>query len=95
MKYVVIAKSNSNQATSREAMSVFAEQGVAEGTVALTAGLDGRTIMNIVETDDPAGLHNVTVTYSPYFDDFQVIPVLDVDDATVASILDAQGNWPS
>lgn len=95
MKYVIFGTTKADTATSRETMEVFLSVGPIEGTTALMAGLDGRTFVSIIDTDDPSLLHKGNATYQPYFDEFRVIPVRDMDEAVIADIQEAQANWPA
>jgi hypothetical protein len=95
MKYVIFGTTKPDTASNREILDVFLSVGQIEGTSALLAGLDGRTFVVTIDTDDPSTLHKGALTYHPYFDEYRVIPVRDVDEAAIADIQEAQTNWPA
>jgi hypothetical protein len=91
MKYVLIARQGKGTENARKTLEVFMKAGPAAGTQALYVGMDGRTVINIVESDTPdlaAGL-----TYSPFFEQFDVVPVVDVDEAWLEAAQAAQVTW--
>ena len=91
MKYVVISKLLPGVDTAKHAFAVFGKVGVGEGTVATYAGTDGKTFINIVDSDDED--MTVSVTYAPFFESTMVIPVVDLDDAWIKAVQTAIGNW--
>ena len=40
-------------------------------------------------------IYKGALTYQPYFDEYRLIPVRDVDEAVIADIQEAQANWPA
>ncbi len=91
MKYVVISKLLPGVDTAKQAFAVFGKVGVGEQTIATYAGTDGKTFINVVETDAPD--MTVSVTYAPFFESTTIIPVVDVDDAWIKAVQAAMGNW--
>jgi hypothetical protein len=91
VKYVVISKLAPGVDNSRSALAVFMKAGLAPGTEATWAGTDGKTFINIVETDSPDIV--TAATYAPYFEQTTVIPVVAVDGAWLEAIQAAQANW--
>ena len=91
MKYVVISKLLPGVDNSRKALEVFMKAGVGAGTEATFAGTDGKTFINIIETDAPDMV--TSATYAPYFESTTVIPVVAVDAAWLDAIQTAQANW--
>jgi hypothetical protein len=91
MKYIVISRLAPGVENARQALAAFGKAGLPPGTEATWAGTDGKTFVNIVETDLP----DVTAaaTYAPFFEDSTVIPVVPVDDAWLQAIQTAQANW--
>jgi hypothetical protein len=91
MKYVVISKLLPGVDTAKHAFAVFGKVGVGEGTIATYAGTDGKTFINILETDSVD--MTVSATYAPFFESTTVIPVVDIDDAWIKAVQTAIGNW--
>ena len=91
MKYIVISRLAPGTDNARQALEVFTKTGLPPGTEATWAGSDGKTFINIVETDAP----DITAasTYGPFFQETTVIPVVPVDDAWMKAIQAAQSNW--
>ena len=91
MKYIVISRLAPGTDNARQALEVFTKTGLPPGTEATWAGSDGKTFINIVETDVP----DITAasTYGPFFQETTVIPVVPVDDAWMKAIQAAQSNW--
>ena len=91
MKYVVISRLAPGVDNARKALEVFTKAGLSPDTEATWAGTDGKTFINVVETDTP----NMTTsaTYAPFFEETTVIPVVPVDDAWMEAIQAAQLNW--
>ena len=91
MKYVVISRLAPGVDNARKALEVYMKAGLAPGTEATWAGTDGKTFINIVETDAP----NMTTasTYAPFFEETTVIPVVPIDAAWMEAIQAAQSNW--
>ena len=91
MKYVVVSKLAPGVDNARKAFEVFMKAGLGPGTEATLAGTDGKTFINIVDTDD----NDITIsaTYAPFFESTTVIPVVAIDDAWIAAIQAAQANW--
>jgi hypothetical protein len=91
MKYVLIARAAPGLENQRKALEVFLKAGPAEGTQALYAGADGKTYINIIESDGPDMVG--ALTYAPFFEKFEVLPVVPVDEAWVQAIQAAHANW--
>ncbi len=91
MKYVVISKLAPGVDNARKALEVFTKAGLAPGTEATWAGTDGKTFINIVETDVPD--MTISATYAPFFEETAVIPVVPIDDSWMEAIKSAQSNW--
>jgi hypothetical protein len=91
MRYVVISKLAPGIDNARKALEVFQRAGLPPGSEATWMGTDGKTIVNIVETDAP----DITAasTYAPFFSETTVIPVVALDGAWLESIQAAQSNW--
>ena len=91
MKYVVISRLAPGVDNSRKALEVFMKAGLPPGTEATWAATDGKTFINIVETDSPD--MTAAATYAPFFEETTVIPVVALDDAWMNAIQAAQANW--
>ena len=91
MKYVVISRLAPGIESSRKALEVFQKAGLPPGTEATWAATDGKTFINIVDTDVPD--MTTSATYAPFFEDTTVIPVVALDDAWMKAIQAAQANW--
>ena len=91
MKHLIISRLAPGVDNARKALEVFMKAGLPPGTEATWAGADGKTFINIVETDDP----NMTAasTFAPFFEKTTVIPVVPIDDAWIEAIQAAQSNW--
>jgi hypothetical protein len=91
MKYVVISRLLPGVDNAKHAFTVFGKVGTGEGTVATYAGTDGKTFVNIVDSDDQD--MTISATYAPFFESTTVIPVVDLDDAWIKAVTTAIGNW--
>jgi hypothetical protein len=91
MKYVVISRLAPGVDNARKALEVFSKAGLPPGTESVFAGTDGKTFVNLVDTDIPD--MTAAATYAPFFEDSTVIPVAPLDDAWLESIRAAQANW--
>jgi Domain of unknown function (DUF3303) len=91
MKYVVISRLAPGTENARQALEVFTKAGLPSGTEATWAATDGKTFINIVETDVP-DIQGAS-TYAPFFEETTVIPVVALDDAWMEAIQAAQSNW--
>jgi hypothetical protein len=91
MKYVVISRLAPGVENARKALEVFTKAGLPPGTEATWAGSDGKTFINIVETDAPD--MTGAATYAPFFEETTIIPVVPVDGAWIEAIQAAQSNW--
>ena len=58
---------------------MFQKAGLPPGTEATWAATDGKTFINVVDTDVPD--MTTSATYAPFFEDTTVIPVVALDDA--------------
>jgi len=70
---------------------VFTKSGLPPGTETTWAAVDGKTFINIVDTDLPD--IQAASTYAPFFEETTVIPVVALDDAWMQAIQAAQSNW--
>lgn len=91
MKYVVISKLAPGVDNARKALEVFTKAGLPPETESTWAGTDGKTFINIVETDAPDMA--TSATYAPFFEETNVIPVVAVDGAWMEALQAAQSNW--
>lgn len=91
MKYVVISRLAPGVETARQALAVFTKAGLPPGTESAWAGTDGKTFINIVESDAPD--MTAAATYAPFFEKTTIIPVVALDDAWLKAIEAAQANW--
>jgi hypothetical protein len=91
MKYVVISRLAPGVENARKALEVFQKAGLPPGTEATWAAADGKTFINIVDTDVPD--MTASSTYAPFFEETTTIPVVPLDDAWMQSIQAAQANW--
>ena len=91
MKYVVISKLLPGVDTAKHAFTVFGKVGLGEGTISSFAGTDGKTFINILETDSAD--MTISATYAPFFESTTVIPVVDIDGDWINAVQTAMGNW--
>ena len=91
MKYIVISKVAPGVDNTRKALEVYGKVGLPTGTEATWAGTDGKTFVNIVESDVPD--MTTPATYAPFFEEVTVIPVVPVDDAWMKVAQTAESNW--
>ena len=91
MKYMVISRLAPGVENARKALEVFKKAGLPPGTEATWAGADGKTFINIVETDAPD--MTASSTFAPFFEKTTVIPVVPLDDTWMKAIEAAQSNW--
>jgi hypothetical protein len=91
VKYVVISRLAPGVDNARKALEVFMKAGLPPGTEATWAGTDGKTFINVVETDAPDMA--AAATYAPFFEQTTVIPVVALDEAWMNAIQAAQDNW--
>jgi hypothetical protein len=91
VKYAVISRLAPGVDNARKALEVFTKAGLPAGTEATWAGTDGKTFINIVETDAPD--LTAAATYSPFFEQTTVIPIVAVDAAWLEAMQAAQANW--
>jgi len=61
------------------------------GPTPVWASTDGKTFINIVESDAPDMA--ASSTYAPFFEATQVFQVVAVEDASMQAIQAAQSNW--
>lgn len=91
MKYIVISKVAPGVDNVRKALEIYGKVGLPTGTEATWAGTDGKTFINIVETDAPD--ITTAATFAPFFEKTTVIPVVPLDDAWMKAAQTAQSNW--
>jgi hypothetical protein len=92
VKYVVISKLAPGAESVRQAFEVFKKVGLPTGTESVWAAADGKTFINIVETDAPD--MTTVATYAPYFSESTVIPVVPVDASWLEAMEAALANQP-
>ncbi len=90
MKYVTMVRLAPGVDNAKKAFEVFSRVGTTDGVQALYAGTDGKTFIQVTETDD-ADLVNA-MTYAPFFESTTIMPVVDLDETWVASMTTALGN---
>ena len=90
MKYISIVRLAPGVDNVKRAFEVFGKHGTTEGTEVLYAGVDGKTFVTIAEAETPdiAGAS----TYAPFFESSMTIPVVDVDEAWTAAMVQAIAN---
>lgn len=91
MKYVVITRLAPGLENSRKALEVYLKAGLPKGTEAIYAGSDGKTFINILDSDSPDLVGSST--YAPFFDRSEIIPVVPADEKWLQAVQEAQGNW--
>jgi hypothetical protein len=91
MKYIVISRLAPGIDNARRALEVFQKAGLPPGTESVWASTDGKTFINIVESDAPD--MTASSTYAPFFEKTTVLQVVPVDDAWMQAIRAAQSNW--
>ncbi len=91
MKYMVISRLAPGIENARKALAVFTKAGLPPGTEVAWAGADGKTFINLVETDDPDMM--AASTFAPFFEKSTVLPVVPLDDKWMEAIQAAQANW--
>ena len=91
MKFVVISRLAPGGWRLRKALEVFLKAGLPQGTEATYAASDGKTFINIVESDTPDMV--ASSTYAPFWDKSEVFPVVAVDETWLQAIQAAQANW--
>jgi hypothetical protein len=92
MKYVIISRSAPGIDATRHGLEVFAKAGLPSQAVESWAGVDGKTFVTVVEAGDEYDLV-ASLTYAPFFQSVEVIPVVPLDDAYVGALRTAMGNW--
>ena len=91
MKFVVISRLAPGVENARKALEVYLKAGLPQGTEAIYAATDGKTFINIVESNAPDMV--ASYTYAPFFDETKVIPVTAVDETWLQAIQTAQASW--
>jgi hypothetical protein len=91
VKYIVISKLAPGTDSARKALEVYGKTGLPAGTEATWAGTDGKTFVNIVETDAPD--ITTAATFAPFFEETTVIPVVPLDDAWMKAAQTAASRW--
>jgi hypothetical protein len=91
VKFVVISRLAPGVENSRKALEVFLKAGLPQGTETTYAASDGKTFINIVESDAPDMV--AASTYAPFFDKSEVFQVVAVDETWLHAIQAAQANW--
>ena len=91
MKFVVISRLAPGLENSRKALETYMKAGLPEGTEAIYAASDGKTFINIVDSESPDLV--ASSTYAPFFDRSEVIPVVPADEKWLHAVQAAQGNW--
>jgi len=91
MKYIVISTLAPGTDDARQALEAFMKVGAGPETEATWASVDGKTFINIVESDSPD--MTISLTYAPFFDKTVVHPVVAVDGSWLEAVQTAQSNW--
>jgi len=91
MKFVVISRLAPGVENSRKALEVFLKAGLPPETEATYAASDGKTFINIIETDTPDMV--ISATYAPFFEKSEVFSVVAADETWLQAIQAAQANW--
>lgn len=91
MKFIVINRLAPGIDNAKKALEVFMKAGLPAGSEATWASTDGKTFINIVESDAPDV--TMSATYGPFFEETTVFQVVPVDGAWLESIQAAQANW--
>jgi hypothetical protein len=91
VKYVVIGRLAPGVENSRKALEVYLKAGLPQGTEAIYAATDGKTFINIVESDEPDIV--ASYTYAPFFEEQKVMPVVAIDETWLQAIQTAQATW--
>jgi hypothetical protein len=97
MKYLVVATLAPGVENARQGFDVFLKVGAWPGTQHLWADTAGRTFFNLTEVDgdQPPSLEG-GLTYSPFFKEWNVYPIVEVDEEWITNVLGrARTNWPS
>jgi hypothetical protein len=76
----------------RKALEVFLKAGAAQRSTGLIAGAGGKTYIDILESDTRPDLMGA-LTYGPFFETFEVIPVVPIDETWPQAIQTAQAHW--
>lgn len=90
MKYISTVRLAPGVDNVKRAFEVFGKVGTTTGTQALYAGIDGKTFVVVVETDEPDMVNSAT--YAPFFESVDLMPVVDVDDAWINAMTAAIAN---
>jgi hypothetical protein len=91
VKYVVISRIAPGVENSRKALEVFLKAGLPQGTEAIYAASDGKTFINILESDTPDIV--TSYTYAPFFEEQKIFTVVPADEAWLQAIQTAQATW--
>jgi hypothetical protein len=91
VKFVVISRLAPGVENSRKALEVFLKAGLAPGAEATYAASDGKTFINIIESDTPDMV--TSSTYAPFFEKQEVFSVVAADETWLQAIQAAQANW--
>jgi hypothetical protein len=91
VKFVVISRLAPGVENSRKALEVFLKAGLSQGTEATYAASDGKTFINIIESDTPDMV--TSSTYAPFFEKQEVFSVVAADETWLQAIQAAQANW--
>jgi hypothetical protein len=93
VKYVVISRFAPGVESSRKALEVFLKAGLPRGTEAIYAALDGKTYITILESEEGNPDLLTTYTYSPFFEETKVFPVVAMDEAWLQAVQGAVAAW--
>jgi len=91
VKFVVISRLAPGVENSRKALEVFSKAGLSPGAEATYAAGDGKTFINIIESDTPDMV--TSSTYAPFFEKQEVFAVVPADETWLQAIQAAQANW--
>jgi hypothetical protein len=92
MKYLTIVRLAPGVDNARKSFEVFQKVGLPPGTESSWAAADGKCFITITESDGPPDMAN-TMTFAPYLEETQVIPMVPLDDAWIKAVEAAQANW--
>jgi hypothetical protein len=92
MKYVIISRTGPGVDSTRQGLEVFSKAGLPSQAVESWAGVDGKTFVTVLDVEGNFDLVP-SLTYGPFFEDVEVIPVVPLDDDYIAALRTAMENW--
>jgi hypothetical protein len=90
VKFIAIGRLAPGVENGLKSLQVFLKAGLPEGTQATYAAADGKTFIYIFESDAPDMV--ASYTYSPFYEEFQIFPVVDVDEKWLQAAQAAQAS---